>query len=78
MIAWHVNDLKVSHAEEKTVTRMVNWLKKTYECLFNNGTGAITVWQGKIHDYLSMMWDFLTPGKVKVTMVPFVKEIAVI
>ena len=30
-IIWHVDDLKISHKSEKTVTRMVTWLKRTYE-----------------------------------------------
>ena len=30
---------------------------------------------GKIQDYLSMQLDFSMPGEVKVTMIPYVKEI---
>ena len=30
-VAWHVNDLKVSHVDRGVVTRMTVWLKKTYE-----------------------------------------------
>ena len=30
---------------------------------------------GKIHNYLSMQLDFSTPREVKVTMIPYIKEI---
>ena len=54
---------------------MVKWLKAKYEQLFEDGSGAMTITRGKIHDYLGMQLDFSTPGEVKVTMIPYVKEI---
>ena len=31
--------------------------------------------QGKVHEYLGMMLDFSVKGKVKITMIPYIKEI---
>ena len=74
-IAWHVDDLKVSHKKYQVVSRMVKWLKAKYEQLFEDGSGAMMITRGKIHDYLGMQLDFSMPGEVKVTMIPYVKEI---
>ena len=74
-IAWHVDDLKVSHKKYQVVSRMVKWLKAKYEQLFEDGSSAMMITHGKIHDYLSMQLDFSMPGEVKVTMIPYVKEI---
>ena len=52
-VVWHVDDLKVSHALTKVVTRMANWLKKTYKQLFSDGSGKMKINRGKIHEYLA-------------------------
>ena len=54
---------------------MVKWLKAKYEQLFDDGSSAMMITHGKIHDYLGMQLDFSTPREVKVTMIPYVKEI---
>ena len=41
IVVWHVDDLKVSHIDGGVITRMAVWLKKTYESLFKDGSGAI-------------------------------------
>ena len=40
-VVWHADDLKISHVSEKVVTRMINWLNKTYVRLFEDGSGAM-------------------------------------
>mgnify|MGYP000055058244 CR=1 FL=1 len=74
-VVWHVDDLKVSHVLATVVTRMANWLKKTYERLFDDGSGKMKICRGKIHEYLGMTLDFTVSGQVRVTMLPYVKEI---
>jgi len=32
-IVWHVDDLKISHIEDKTVTKVFDSLQKKYGCL---------------------------------------------
>ena len=74
-ITWHVDDLKVSHKKYQVVSHMVKWLKAKYEQLFDDGSGVMMITHGKIHDYLGMQLDFSMPREVKVTMIPYVKEI---
>ena len=71
-IVWHVDDLKISHQNENVVTRMITWLRKTYEVLFDDGTGAMTINREKIHKYLGMSLDFTTAGQVQVTMFNYI------
>ena len=74
-VVWHVDDLKVSHVLTKVVTRMADWLNKTYEQLFSDGSGKMKTNRGKIHRYLGMTLDLSIPGEVKVTMVPYILEV---
>ena len=53
-VVWHVDNLKVSHIYGGVVTRMAAWLKKTYERLFKDGSGAMKLNRGMIHEYLGM------------------------
>ncbi len=61
-VCWHVDDLKVSH------TKFRNWLSKTYGV-------SVATHQGKIHDYLGMIFDFSKEGKVMVNMIEYIKTI---
>ena len=72
-VVWHVDDLKISHQNENVVMRMITWLRKTYEVLFDDGNGTMTVHRGKIHEYLGMSLDFTTDGQVQVTMFNYIK-----
>jgi hypothetical protein len=74
-VVWHVDDLKISHRLPSVVTKMIAWLKSTYERLFSDGSGVMTVKRGKVHEYLGMTLDFSVEGEVKVTMIPYIKEI---
>jgi len=72
-IVWHVDDLKISHAEPKVVDGMIAWLKHKYEQLFDDGSGKMRISRGKIHEYLGMKLDFTTPGEVQVTMKDYIQ-----
>jgi hypothetical protein len=74
-VVWHVDDLKVSHRKPAVVTKMSDWLKSTYERLFDDGSVAMQISRGKIHDYLGMTLDFTLPGQVRITMIPYIEEI---
>ena len=54
---------------------MSDWLKTTYESLVDDGSGAMQISCGKIHEYLGMTLDYSTPGQVSITMITYVKEI---
>ena len=74
-ILWHVDDLKISHVHYLVVTDCCKWLKKKYEQLFEDGSGAMKIVRGKIHEYLGMTLDYSVRGEVKVTMIPYIKDI---
>ena len=50
------------------------WLQKTYERLFDDGSGAMKLKRGKIHEYLGMQHDFSVAGQVKITMFNYIQE----
>jgi hypothetical protein len=70
-LAWHVDDMKVSHFLTKRVDDMIAWLRLKYEKLFPDGSGAMKVCRGKVHEYIGMTLDFTVPGELKVTMLPY-------
>lgn len=70
MVAWHVNDLKVSHIETKVVDNFIEKL----ESEFGKET-PLSKSRGKVHDYLSMELDFSKPGEVTVWMIEYIKTI---
>ena len=72
-VVWHVDDLKVSHVDAGVVTIMSVWIQKTYECLFDDGSGDMKLKQGKIHKYLGMQLDFSVAGQVKITMFDYIQ-----
>ena len=65
---WHVDDLKVSHVDAGVFTIISVCLQKTYKRLFDDGSGAMKLKRGKIHEYLGMQLDFSVAGQVKITM----------
>lgn len=69
-IAWHVDDLKISHVESEVVSSVIADLNKE----FGKET-PLTETRGKIHDYLGMTLDFSKDGKVQVDMTRYVAEI---
>jgi hypothetical protein len=70
-VAFHVDDLKISHVTPKVVDRFLEWVKEMYE---DPGIKKITPSRGKIHDYLGMTLDFSIPGKVKLLMKEYIMK----
>ena len=66
-ISWHVDDLKLSHKDAAKVTKMIECFKSIYR--------NVRVSRGLIHDYVGMNLDFTDRGKLKISMVPFLKKI---
>ena len=69
-VAWHVDDLKVSH---KMLT-MVDQFIKDMEDEFGKET-PINKSCGKVLDYLGMTLDFTKPGEVMITMINYIKAV---
>ncbi len=67
-MCFHVDDCKLSHEHPKVIDETVNWLRAEYECIFEDGLGAMKVHRGKVHKYLGMGLDFSHQGKCIVTM----------
>ena len=60
-IGWHVDDLKLSHADPKVVTAEIEWLERE----FGKDSPAktpLTVRRGKVHEHLGMTIDYSIPG----------------
>eukprot|EP00934_Nitzschia_sp_Nitz4_P008987 Nitzschia sp. Nitz4//scaffold353_size16344//11151//16190//NITZ4_008865-RA/size16344-processed-gene-0.13-mRNA-1//1//CDS//3329548925//8977//frame0 len=67
-VAWHVDDLKISHQDVEVVDAFIEDMRATF------GTETpLSESRGKVHDYLGMTLDYSTPGKVIISMVDYVK-----
>ena len=53
---------------------MAKWQRKTYERLFKDGSCNMKLCREKVHDYLGMNLDYTIKGEVKITMIPYIKE----
>ena len=74
-ICFHVDDCKLSHVSRKANDRMIKWLRREYESIFEDGSGKMSVSRGKVHTYLGMKLDYSVRGQVKITMFDYVEEI---
>ena len=59
-VAWHVDDLKISHASYTAITDLIDYLSGIY--------GTLDASRGDKHQYLGMDLDYSTPGKVCISM----------
>ena len=57
----------MSHVEPKEVTNFMEWLDGICRVL--------RIIRGKLHEYLGMTLDFLTPGELRVTMLDYLKGV---
>ncbi len=67
-MVFHVDDLKVSHASDFELTKMVVWLGKKYG-------EKIVVHRGDMHDYLGMDLDYSEKGVVKLSMIKQLEKV---
>ena len=74
-IVWHVDDLKISHADSKVVTAIIKKLNNKYGKTASGLETPLTVKRGKIHDYLGMTLDYTTKGKVRIDMKDYIRKI---
>jgi hypothetical protein len=74
-ICFHVDDCKISHESKAVVHDTISWLKADYEVLFEDGSGAMKVCRGKIHDYLGMTLDYSHEGEVRILMEKYIKDV---
>ena len=68
IVLWHVDDLKISHVEASVVTDIIKLLELEF-----GKEAPLTVTSGKVHKYLGMTIDYSDKGKVKFTMIDYIK-----
>ena len=73
-MVWHVDNLKVSHESNKIFTKLEKWLNKTYERLYEDGSGNMNISRGNIYENLGTNLDFSETGEIKTTMIPYIEE----
>lgn len=69
-VVWHVDDIKISHVSPEVVTGVISLLQGVY--------GTITPLaetRGKQHDYLGMQIDLGVDGKVRFSMIDYIKNV---
>ena len=66
-LVWHVDDMKVSHADSRVVDTIINMLEQEF-----GKEAPLTICHGKIHDYLGMTLDFSIAGKAQICMEEYI------
>ena len=69
-VAWHVDDLKVSHVLKKVVDEFIVKMQEVF-----GKESPLSESRGKVHDYLGMTLDFSKPGELSVTMIDYIKMV---
>ena len=67
-VAWHVDDLKVSHVNESALDEFIEMMEKEF-----GGHTPLSVSRGPIQEYLGMTLDFSVGGQVTINMSDYVK-----
>ena len=57
-VAWHVDDLKISHKSASQVTKVIKVLEHEY-----GKVSELTIVRGKVHDFLGIIWISVTKEK---------------
>ena len=68
-IIWHVNDLKISHVEEKVIEDIIRRLRERF-----GKESPLTTSRGKVLEYLGLTIDYSVRGRVKFSMYEYVKK----
>jgi len=69
-IIWHVDDLKILHLNKNVVEVIIRLLNEK----FGKET-PLTTTRGKVLEYLGMMLDYTTKGKVKISMYDYIDKL---
>ena len=69
-ITWHVDDLKISHADEHVVRSIIQKIQDNF-----GQHSELSMHISKRHDYLGMVLDFTTPGTLEIDMSDYIQVI---
>lgn len=72
-VTWHIVNLKISHINPKVNDKFIKWVDKLYG---DNKIGRVQAKRGKVHNYLGMVLDYNTPGKVTIDMRYYIKNMS--
>ena len=72
-IVFHVDNCKLSHVESKVLDDTIEWLRRDYESIFEDGSGKMKVSHGLKHKYLGMDLDYSTKGQYTITLFGYVR-----
>src|SRR5687767_7795798 len=68
-ILWHMNNLKISHADAKVVDEIIDQLSKEY-----GQESPQTISRGEEHNYLGITGSHALKGKVKFSMAGYIQD----
>ena len=68
-ILWHVDDLKILHVDPEVVTEVIDLIELEF-----GKEAPLTKLRGPVHEYLGMTIDFSVTGKVKFSMIDYIKD----
>ena len=68
-MAWHMDDLKVSHEEERVLDEFIAMMEEEF-----GQDAPLSVSRGPVQEYLGMTLDFSKKGRVVVRMSNYVKN----
>lgn len=69
-VLWHVDDIKISHADMDVVETVLAQLNAQY-----GKEAPLVVTRGTVHEYLGMTLDYGITGKCRICMTDYVNEI---
>jgi len=69
-IIWCIDDLKISHVEEKVIEDIIRHLNERF-----GKESPLTTSRGKILEYLGLTLDYSRRGRVKISMYEYVKKL---
>ena len=69
-IMFHVDDIKISHAESQVVTNIITELSDKYGDIM-----PLTISRGKTHEYLGMIFDYTKPKQVWIQMYRYIQGV---
>jgi hypothetical protein len=75
-IAWHVDDLKISHEDPRVVTTILKLLDAKYgQEIVGRKRAALTINRAKTHNYLGTTLDCREAGCVKINMTDYAEKV---
>jgi hypothetical protein len=74
LICFHVDDCKLSHRGSRANDNIIDWLRREYKSIFEDGSGIMTVSRGRVHKYLGMTLDYTVRGRVNISMFDYIDE----